>query len=352
MRSLSFSWETGGVGTSAIVAAKPDLSPEMVARDGETCFWVVDSRVSLLWKELFSEQVSDPSLLLEIGADESAKTLAGLEKVLHRLHSANANRDWRMVAAGGGITMDMAAMAASLYRRGMNLTLVPTTLLGMVDACLGGKTGVNLHGAKNQLGTVYPAQRVAVFTGFLSTLSKREFRNGSAEALKTAVIADREIADILLRGDPGELPELVERCLRAKAGVIGNDLADRGRRRLLNLGHTLGHAIESQSQFSLSHGEAVALGMVGAAWMAGRRGSENRMDIAIAEALQRLGLPTRLPSPLTADRVMGFLRRDKKTSADGRSWVLPMDWEDCRVEKISPGLELGLVEGALEAISP
>jgi 3-dehydroquinate synthase len=247
--------------------------------------------------------------------------------------------------------MDIAALAASLYNRGLHLTLVPTTLLGMVDACLGGKTGVNLAGAKNKVGTVYPADRVAVFTDFVSTLPARELRNGTAEALKTSVIADRAIAGILARKDPDDLPEVVRRCLQAKARVIGEDLHDRGRRQLLNLGHTLGHALESHSGFDLGHGEAVALGMLAAAWMADRlEGGEMHRELSKAAA--GLGLPLRLARRTGAGEIMEFLRHDKKATDGGRRWILPLGWEDCRIRRLPPGEELPLLRGALEAISP
>lgn len=352
MRSLSFTWRTGGIGTSAIVASRPELTLEMVAGDGETCFWVVDSRVAELWPGPLSDVPlsEDRGMLLE--ASEKAKDLSVLTAILQRLHDAGAHRGWRMVAVGGGVSMDIAAMAASLYNRGMHLTLVPTTLLGMVDACLGGKTGVNLRGVKNQLGTVYPAERVAVFTDFVSTLPDREVRNGLAEALKTSVIADRRIAEQLSGDFRCKLPEMVERCLRAKASVIGEDLADRGRRHLLNLGHTLGHGLEAHSGFGLSHGEAVGLGMLAAAWMGGRMEPESRMRPQLEGLMEQLGLPTRLSDRLDAEDVMDFVRRDKKTVAGGRRWVIPLDWERCRIERLAPGVELEMVEGALESVSP
>jgi 3-dehydroquinate synthetase len=353
MRSLSFSWRSPDMGTSVIVASRPDLSSEMVAGEDESRFWVVDARVAQLWPEPLGRALPDGGLdTFLLKASEETKSTGTLLEILRALGASGAHRGWRMVAVGGGVTMDIAAMAASLYNRGMHLTLVPTTLLGMVDACLGGKTGLNMDGAKNQLGTLYPADRVAVFTGFTTTLHRRELRNGLSEALKTAVVADRGIADILAGDFRDRLPEMVERCLRAKASVIGEDLQDRGRRQLLNLGHTLGHALESASGFDLNHGEAVALGMLAAARMADRTGADEPMYREIADLLRKLGLPVRLERAMAAPEVMEYVRRDKKTVSGGRRWVLPMGWERCRIERLSPSAELSLLEDALKAISP
>ncbi len=352
MRSLSFTWNTGGFGTSAIVASRPDISLEMVAGEGETCFWVVDSRVADLWPKTLRDALAERGRSMVLEVSEEAKNIRVLTGMLEALHGAGAHRGWRVVAVGGGLTMDMAALAASLYNRGMHLTLVPTTLLGMVDACLGGKTGVNLRGVKNQLGTVYPAERVAVFTDFVSTLPAREVRNGLAEALKTSVIADGNIARLLCGDFEDRLPEVAERCLRAKASVIGDDLDDRGRRHLLNLGHTLGHALEGHSGFGLGHGEAVGLGMLAAAWMGARMEPESGMYAELQRIMRDLGLPTRLSGRVNAEEAMSFVRHDKKTVAGGRRWIIPLGWERCRVERLSPGAELEMLEGALEAISP
>jgi 3-dehydroquinate synthetase len=352
VRSLSFTWQNRDRGTSVIVGSRPDLSPEMVAGEGETRFWVVDSRLADLWPEPLGEALSSGGRSFVFEASEQSKSMSVLEGLLRALAEAGAHRGWRMVAAGGGITMDVAALAASLYNRGMHLTLAPTTLLGMVDACLGGKTGINLGGVKNQVGTIYPAERVAVFTDFVTTLPDKEVRNGLAEALKMAVIADRRLAGLLSEGFRSRLPEIVERCLRAKASVIGDDLADRGRRHLLNLGHTLGHALEGHSGFGLGHGEAVGLGMLAAAWMGGRMEPGSGMLPRLREIMEDLGLPTRLSAGVTAGEIMEYVRHDKKTVSGGRRWIIPLDWERCRIERLSPGAEREMVEGALEAISP
>jgi len=349
--SLRFNWKTESPPTTVTIRERPDLSAAGLAAKGENLFWLVDSAVAGLWPGALGEPLESKAGHMVMEASEEEKRLSMLLEVLNALHRAGANRTWRMVAVGGGVSMDIAALAASLYNRGMHLTLVPTTLLGMVDACLGGKTGVNLAGAKNQVGTVFPAERVAVFTGFTSTLPERELRNGMAEAVKTSVIADRGIAELLLAEGLEALPEIVRRCLLAKAGVIGDDLHDRGRRQLLNLGHTLGHALEGHSGFDLCHGEAVSLGMLAAAWMAHRL-EGGCMYAELSRTARELGLPCRLRRRVSADEVMGYLCRDKKTVDGGRRWILPMRWEDCRVRHLSAEEELPLLKGALEAISP
>ena len=192
-----------------------------------------------------------------------------MEAVLGRAVSVGLGRDGCLLGIGGGVVCDIAGLAASLYMRGCGLALYPTTLLAMVDASLGGKTGIDFRGWKNLVGTFHPAALLLVCPGALATLPDREFRSGLAEAIKTAVIGDPSLLDLLearretvLARDPVLLAEVVQRCLRVKGGICEADPREEGRRMLLNLGHTFGHALESWTGFrGWTHGEAVAWGM-------------------------------------------------------------------------------------------
>ncbi len=343
---LRFVWSREGTATDVLLRQDvTDLS--LTYPEGCSPYLVIDSNVDQHWGGLLREVLDiDKDRVSVLQAVEKNKTLGSLRSLCEEIQKAGVTRDDTIVAAGGGLTCDLAAMTASVWLRGVDLVLVPTTLLAMVDACLGGKTGVNLKGAKNQIGTVYPARMIAVATSFLRTLPDREYRNGLAEALKMSLIADRSIAGLLGPFDEcTELLPLVRKCMEVKASIIAGDLYDRGCRRLLNLGHTLGHVLESVSDFGLSHGEAVGLGIIAAARMAGCED----LAVVVRELLGRIGLPDSLHgTDVSMERMEAFLSRDKKTSGDGRTWVFPFDWEDCRLVKLDAANEQRLLQEALD----
>jgi 3-dehydroquinate synthase len=200
---------------------------------------------------------------------EESKRWESVDSILHRLVDLGMGRDAEVIGVGGGVVCDIAAFAASLYMRGCALSLVPTTLLAMVDASVGGKTGVDFAGYKNLVGTFYPASRIHIVVGVLKSLPQREYLCGLAEAIKTAMIGDagllkllgEERAHILAR-DESLIGEIVHRCLSVKGAIVAEDTREEGRRAVLNLGHTFGHALESCLGFrGWTHGEAVAWGI-------------------------------------------------------------------------------------------
>lgn len=203
-------------------------------------------------------------------AGEDAKTWPQIDAALSRGLDLGLGRDSTWAGVGGGVVTDMAAFAASLYMRGVGLVLVPTTLLAMVDAALGGKTGIDYHGLKNLVGTFYPARELRLCPPLLGTLPERDFRSGLAEVIKHAFLADADLlhlletrADSVLARDADCLHELVLRAVKVKAGIVERDFRETGERAHLNLGHTFGHALEAAMGFdgSWTHGEAVAWGM-------------------------------------------------------------------------------------------
>jgi len=203
-------------------------------------------------------------------AGESHKTWPQIDAVLAHALELGLARDSVFAGVGGGVVTDMAAFAASLYMRGSRLVLVPTTLLAMVDAALGGKTGVDYGGFKNLVGTFYPAHELRIWPGALASLSDRDFRSGLAEVIKHAFLVDKTLLDLLetrrdavLAREPAVLEELVFRAVMVKVGVVERDLRETGERAFLNLGHTFGHALEAVLGFdgSWTHGEAVCWGM-------------------------------------------------------------------------------------------
>ncbi|MEA4859876.1 MAG: 3-dehydroquinate synthase family protein [Sphaerochaeta sp.] len=230
---------------------------------GRLVMWVFDTNTAKLFKQLPPSHV-----VLESG--EISKNFASLERILSSALDEGLARDGRIIGFGGGVVCDMAAFASSIYMRGCRLTLVPTTLLSMVDAAVGGKTAIDFHGVKNIVGSFYPASEVLICIDTLRTLSDKEFLNGLAEVIKHALLSqDEELYKFLLvkkneilSRDAKTLAQLVELSLAVKQWYIEQDPTETmGIRQMLNLGHTFGHALESSSHFGqFSHGAAVAWG--------------------------------------------------------------------------------------------
>ena len=266
-----------------------------------------------------------------IGEGEEHKTLATVEML------ARACADWGLlrgdviIAVGGGITGDVAGFLAASYYRGIDVVQVPTTLLAMVDAAIGGKTGVNLPEGKNLVGAFHQPLAVLAEPAVLSTLPDREFRCGLAEVAKYAFIGDDALleelgehtAELLVR-DRAVVEDVVARCAAAKARVVEVDELERsGARAALNYGHTLAHALEIAGGHILRHGEAVAIGMVFAANLASVLERVGPEVVTTQETLlARFGLPVTAPAGISANQVTELMRRDKKASG-GLTFVLP-----------------------------
>ena len=212
-----------------------------------------------------------------IGLGEASKTLLTLDAIYRRFIELGVDRSCFVLAIGGGIVTDVAGFAASTFMRGLEFGFISTSLLGQVDASVGGKNGVNVEGYKNMVGTFTQPKFVICDVDLLRTLSPREFRTGLAEIIKAAVIADAELFEMLeqadfstLQRDSDTLSEMVYRAIKVKADIVERDERESGDRRLLNLGHTLAHAIEKSSS-KFNHGEAVAVGLAMIAEVAANR---------------------------------------------------------------------------------
>jgi 3-dehydroquinate synthetase len=273
---------------------------------------VADRRVV----ELHGPPLEGPHVLLD--ADERNKTLDTWRGLLDALVEHGLDRDAMVVAFGGGVVLDVAGFAAATYLRGIRWIALPTTLLAMVDAAHGGKTGVDHPAAKNLVGAFHPPVEVLADTDVLRTLPEREVRGGLAEVVKHAVIGAPALLARAGRDDPASF---VAEAAQVKLEIVERDLREQGERRHLNLGHTLGHAVERASGYALHHGEAVAVGLRAACRIArehcGFPGSE-----AVNEALDRCGLPAR--AAVARDEVLDALRHDKKRRARRLRWVLPL----------------------------
>jgi 3-dehydroquinate synthase len=284
---------------------------------------------------------------------EPAKRLATVEALAEKLARLGADRKAVIIALGGGVVGDVSGLLASLYMRGVELVQVPTTVLAQVDASIGGKTGVNLTAGKNLLGTFYHPRVVLIDPTVLKTLPDREFRAGLYEALKCGIIGDIELflrfeqnrAKILKR-DPAELEWLITQSVKLKAEVVSADQHEGGLRRVLNLGHTVGHALEAETGYRrLLHGEAVAWGIIAATNIALRVGRTDSVTAGrIADAVLSLG---RLPEVNVGPRkILARMQADKKTRDGVVHFILPR--EIGKVEVASDVPESAILEAVEE----
>jgi 3-dehydroquinate synthase len=244
---------------------------------------------------------------------EAAKTAEVASRAWEELGRLGLTRSDAVVGVGGGAVTDLAGFLAATWTRGIRVVQVPTSLLGMVDAAVGGKTGINTAAGKNLVGAFHPPAAVLADTDVLAGLPEAEFRSGLAEVVKCGFIADGAILDLLDADPTGrrDTAELIERAVRVKAEAVGEDLYDTGRREFLNYGHTLGHAIERVEDFGWRHGEAVAVGLVFAAELAEQAGLLTAADVDRHRSLvSALGLPTGYAGDW--GRLQSVMRVDKK----------------------------------------
>jgi 3-dehydroquinate synthase len=262
--------------------------------------------------------------VLEVPDGEAFKTLEQAGRVFAGLAAMRASRDATVVALGGGVIGDLAGFAAACWMRGVAFVQVPTTLLAMVDSAVGGKTAVDLPEGKNLVGAFHQPRAVIADTDTLSTLPDRELRAGLAEIVKYGAIGDAAFLDwleanatALLARDPAALAHAIETSCRYKAGVVVRDEFEAGERALLNFGHTFAHALETATGYAaLCHGEAVAIGMVLAARLSARLGMAPASDADRLQALlHRLGLPVTPPAGTDPQRLLDFMRLDKKVQS-------------------------------------
>lgn len=281
-------------------------------------------------------------------AGEGHKTLATLSNILEFLASEHLTRTDCVAALGGGVTGDMAGFAAAVYLRGIRCVQLPTTLLAAVDSSVGGKTAVDLTAGKNLAGAFSQPAAVLCDTDCLKTLPADVFADGAAEAIKTGVLCDESLfalfEDGTLTADPGEV---IARCIAYKAGVVERDEKEQGERKLLNLGHTVGHAIEKCSGFTIPHGHAVAAGLAIMARSAETLGwTEEPLAERIAACLAKNDLPTGTDYP--AEALAQAALSDKKRAGDTITVVVPRRLGACELKKLPVSELLGLIAAGLE----
>jgi len=264
-----------------------------------------------------------------IPAGEEHKTLETISFLWKSFLENGLDRKSTVIALGGGVVGDMTGFAAATYMRGINWVAVPTTLLSMVDASIGGKTGFDLPQGKNLVGAFYPPKLVLADPSLLLTLSERELRSGMAEVVKHGIISDPDLFAMCNRSMDwvkANLEEVVKRAMAVKIKVIEEDPYEKGFRAALNLGHTVGHAVELVSGFQLRHGEAVAIGMAVEAAYAARVGLAGSGVVkAVQDSLSALNLPIAIPKEMPCEEIIRAMRMDKKKNAKVIRFALPVE---------------------------
>jgi 3-dehydroquinate synthase len=292
--------------------------------------------------------------ILTFPAGEASKNLALFAKLCSELAQRGFDRKDAIIALGGGVTGDLAGFIAASYLRGIAFVQIPTTLLAQVDSSVGGKTGVDIPEGKNLVGAFYQPKAVYIDTSVLNTLPRDEFIGGMAEVIKYGVIRDADFFEYILNNRDGAigldkniLGKIIHTCCQIKADVVAEDEQETDLRRILNYGHTIGHAVEAVSKFSIIHGKAVAIGMVAAARIAVRKQLLSKEDCErIYKILNEYNLPTEIPKEFDRNLIKKYLSTDKKIVAGKISYVLPTkvgevvitsDVDDSIIEEIITG---------------
>lgn len=295
---------------------------------------ISDGNVVGLYRDQIKDRLSEADLLVVEPGEESKnmKVATGLcEDMLDQNHT----RKSVVVGLGGGMVTDLAGFVASMYMRGVPFVAVPTTLLAMVDAAVGGKTGVNLK-AKNTVGSFYPAEMVLADSKFLETLPEREIRTGLAEAIKYASILDASMENDLM-AEKLDFGPILEKSIGAKVRVCNEDLKEGGLRKVLNFGHTFGHAIEHLSEYELTHGEAISIGMVLANRIAQGLGKQQKSHgDRITEMLEKHGLPTEVPGGMKLEDMIQMVYKDKKMEGQKVTFILSPKMGQYEMVKLTP----------------
>lgn len=328
-------WEKGDCRIVNTRSVQDELIEFLINRKmlSSSLFLITDNSILDLYAQQLIEFLKQKNIVIHsfiLPVGESSKSLENASRCWAHMHQCGIDRQSIVIGIGGGVVTDFSGYIASCFMRGVDLVLIPTTLLAMVDAAIGGKTGVNLPDGKNMIGTFYPAKLVVIFLEYLHTLSEREFRAGLAEVIKYGMACDVLFFEFLednfqkiTQRDPKIIELIVEKSCKIKVDVVEGDERECNVRAILNWGHTFAHAIETATHYQMfSHGEAVAIGMSCAAYLSHQLGF---IPLEVVERQDRMckmvGLETQLPS-VSIERLVDLMARDKKAVAGQISVIL------------------------------
>jgi|AntRauTorckE6833_2_1112554.scaffolds.fasta_scaffold00359_5 3-dehydroquinate synthase len=294
---------------------------------------ITDSNVDDLYgSHIYDKLISKYNNIykLTFPAGESSKSIENLEEIYSFLLNKNFNRDDYIIALGGGVIGDLSGLAASTYKRGIKFIQIPTTILSQVDSSIGGKTALNFKGIKNMIGSFYNPELVLINTNYLDTLTDREFLNGLAEVIKTAIIGDEKLFNLLKENSLSEIREndkllkkIIYKSLYFKKDIVQKDFYDESIRTILNFGHTLGHVLEGYEELDYKHGEAVCLGIKFASLFSVYKNLLTDVEYdKIIKVIDSFGLPVVIKKNIKFKEIMSFLLQDKKVSEDKLNMVL------------------------------
>lgn len=265
---------------------------------------------------------------------EHSKSLENYTLINQFLLEKNFTRSDKIIAFGGGVVGDLGGFVASTYLRGIDLISIPTSLLAMVDSSVGGKNGVNFLGLKNQIGTFYFPKIVYIDTSFLDTLDERNMRNGFSEIFKASLLSDKEFYYYLKNTNDLDFEKVIKRAIEIKLSFVENDEFDNGKRQMLNLGHTLGHALEALSKGGLNHGESVAIGIVYMAKLANCLGlGKKYLEDELIETFSKYKIPTNYK--FSTSQVIDIIRHDKKIKDNMINIIIPIEVGRAVQKKVS-----------------
>lgn len=304
---------------------------------------ITDSNVDSLYSSQVIEMLQKKNTKIDkyvIEAGESSKNLKTINSIYSKCMHINFDRYSCIIALGGGVVGDIAGFAASTYMRGVQYVQIPTTLIAQVDSSIGGKTGVNFKGSKNIIGSFYQPKFVYINISTLSTLDKRQFLSGMAEVIKYAIIKDKELfnyldknANFILEQSNEHLLYIIKKCCKIKSEIVSFDEKEKNIRAILNFGHTIGHAVESASQYELLHGECVAFGMAIASKLSLKFNilgkNEYNKIISLIKKYDLLNVP-KIPN---IHNIMSYLEKDKKIKNSKITFILPRNIGQFEIKK-------------------
>lgn len=312
----------------------PDKIKELTK--AKTVVVITDDNVDRLYSDIVLDMLKDTGLnaiKFVFPHGENHKTMETVCNALEFLAENNVTRSDLIIALGGGIVGDVSGYVASAYLRGIDFIQIPTTFLSSIDSSVGGKTGVNLKAGKNLAGAFYQPRLVVCDILTFDTLTKDNFKEGVAEAIKYGVICDKELFDLLSENDNWDIEGVIERCVSIKAEIVSEDEFDTGKRQLLNFGHTIGHAIEKASDFNISHGIAVGIGMAIISKISDNmKWSVEETHPEIVKCLENNDIQT--DTNIKTDELLSIMVKDKKINGDIINLVVPEKIGSCVLKSI------------------